>query len=71
MVSGVLVLCMLFGMVTVFAACGDTNTGDTNNTNTGDTNTGDTNTDDGAKDELIKELQVAYNSSTDYPTTRP
>lgn len=66
-ISGVLVLCMLFGMVTVFAACGDTNTGDTNNTNTGDTNTGDTNTDDGAKDELIKELQVAYNSSTDYP----
>ena len=48
-ISGVLVLCMLFGMVTVFAACGDTNTGDTNNTNTGDTNT-----DDGAKDELIK-----------------
>lgn len=72
LVSGILVLCMLFGMVAVFAACGDTNT-DTN-TNDNTTNTGDTtdtndtnNATDGEKDELIKDLQVAYNNSTDYP----
>lgn len=68
MISGLLVLCMLFGMVAVFAACGDTTT-DTN-TNDNTTNTGDTantNTTDGEKDELIKDLQVASNQSTDYP----
>ena len=72
LVSGILVLCMLFGMVAVFAACGDsttdTNTND-NSTNTGDTaDTNDTSTtDDGEKDALIKDLQVASNQSTDYP----